>query len=619
MKHIAFFALAILLTLIPWEVRAMNSGANIAPDDIAEFTDTFFHEQMESFQVPGAAVVIVRGDQILYSQGYGFADLEAEIPVSVEETVFRAGSVSKLFTATAIMQLYERGQIDLNTDINTYLTGFKVQSREGSPVTSAQLLTHTAGFEENYIGMHVRSSEDLIPMGEFLAEHLPAITNEPGSVISYNDHGMTLAGYLVEEITGMLFEDYVTENILKPLDMTSSTFNQPPDRQLLERVAVGYRYKNEEYHPYLFDYLNVAPAAALVGSADDMAHFIIAHLNGGVYHGQQILTSETVALMQSQQFSHHPQLRGRAYGFSEWVENGQRGLFHDGGNPGFMSRLLILPKHNLGFYIAINGDQQSKASGLRYAFTSQFLDAFFPEPETQTVEVSPPADFIARADHYTGYYRELPGYSSATITKLASLLSQVPISKGPDNTLKIGSGTAVEVEPLVFRWQGSNNYAVFRENQKGEVAYYFSGTGAYQKLAWYETQPFHIGLAILFVSGFLGMLGMGAFAKPLGGATRLVMGSIGLINLAFLIGIGTALMEMDQWNIFYGLPLTLKLLLVLPILTTLLTVGLVVLTGAAWTAGESSMGIRALAAALTLIAVGFIPFLNYWNLLGFKQ
>ena len=619
MKHIIQLFLFTLVILIPLEAHAMHASFEATTPEVAEFADAFFSENMINFQVPGATLVVVKGEQVIYSQGYGYAHLEEKIPVSPDETIFRAGSVSKLFTATALMQLYERGQLDLHADINTYLTRFQVQSPDGSPVTTAQLLTHTAGFEENYFGMHTRTPEKLIPLGDFLANHLPPIISQPGTVISYNDHGMSLAGFLVEEITGVPFEQYLMEEILVPLGMTSSTFDQIPPPAIQDRLAIGYRYQNGTYAPYPIDFVNVAPAASLLSSSNDVAHFIIAQLNDGIYKGERILSPDTIALMQAQQFSHHSRLRGRAYGFSEWIENNQRALFHDGGNPGFMSRLMILPEHGVGFFIAINGDRQSKAPRLLREFTSQFLDTFFPEVEDQVPDPIPPADFATRTDKYTGYYRELAGYSSTTLTKLASLLSQVSVKKGADNTLTIGSGTAIEVEPLVFRWQGSDSYAVFREDAGGQVDFLFYGTGAFQKLAWYETQPFQFVLVILFILGFISMITTGIFAKSFKPLTRGFLVSIGLFNLVFLLGIGLALLNMDQWNIFYGLPLTLKLLLVLPIITTLLTIGLLVLSGASWITGENSLVLRSLVTLLTLLAVGFIPFMNYWNLLGFKQ
>jgi CubicO group peptidase (beta-lactamase class C family) len=598
----------------------MPHTAPLTAQSIKEFGDAFFsQQQMNRLQDPGAALVIVQGDQILYSQGYGFANVENHTPVSASQTLFRAGSVSKLFTATALMQLSERGQLDLNADINTYLTRFQVTSPDGKPVNAAHLLTHTSGLEENYLGMHVHTPQELAPLGDFLARHLPPITSPPGTIISYNDHGYTLAGYLVEEIAGQPFEQYIAQNILEPLGMASSTFDQPPAPALLERMAVGYHYRNGSYRPYPFDYVNVAPAASLVGPAEDMAHFIIAMLNEGVYQGQSILSPETLAEMQTRQVSHHPLLRGRAYGFSEWLENGQRALFHDGGNPGFMSRLFLLPDSALGFYLVINADQWTQAARLSRLFTTQFLDTFFPDSSPQAVSPQPPADFSVRASHHTGYYRDQAGYSSRTLTKLASLMEQLPVRAGPDNTLLIGSNPAVEVQPLIFRWQNTDAYAIFRERKNGLIDYLFFGTGAYKKLPFYETQPFQLSLVIIFLLAFLGMILVAIFAHGLESPARWLLGGTGLLNLGFLMGMALAINQIDRWEFLFGIPPLVKGLLVIPFITIVMTLIILVLTGLAWSGNSWTPALRGLVTCLAIAAVAFVPFLSYWNLLGFRQ
>jgi len=536
--------------------------------ELQEFIDSFFKEQMERLQVSGAAIVVVQGDQVAHSQGYGWANLSKNTPVTSAETIFRAGSISKLFTATALLQLKERGQLDLNADINTFLNRFQVHCPGGKPITPAHLLTHTAGLEENYLGMHVHTAQEIVPLGIFLAHHLPPFANPPGKMISYNDHGYSLAGYLIEAITGQPFAQYVAENILEPLEMTSSTFEQPASLALMERMATGYRYRRGRYYPYTLDYVNVVPAAGLIASADDMAHFMIANLNAGVYRGMHILSPETLTEMHARQFTNHPRLRGRAYGFSEWLENGQRGLFHDGGNPGFMSRLFLLPAQKTGFYISLNGDQQSRASQLPRLFTSQYLDQFHPQAD---IELSPPVPAAGMASHakrYTGYYREQAGYSSRTLVKLAFLMDQLSVRDHKNHTLRIGSSVAIEVEPRVFRWQEADAYATFGESQTGEIESLFFGTGAFKKLHWFEAKPFQLGLITLFLLGFLGMLVTSVFGSMMDGFEREVLGLIGLLNLVFLVGMGLVVNFTDHWEFMYGLPKRVQALLSIPFLST---------------------------------------------------
>ncbi|MEZ4658017.1 MAG: serine hydrolase domain-containing protein [Caldilineaceae bacterium] len=344
---------------------------------IAAFVDEFMQTQMATLHVPGAALVVVQGDKVLFADGYGLAELEEQAPVDVHETLFRAGSVSKLFTATAVMQLVEQGQVALDADVNEYLHSIQLPERFGRPVTVADLLLHTAGFDDVFFGMHVRKADELQSLADFLNSHLPERYQPPGEIISYNDHGYTLAGLLVEDVTGMRFDEYMAAHILAPLQMAHSTFAQPQPPALQARLAVGYRYDGRDYQPYDLDYVNVAPAAALVAPAAEMAHFIIAQLNGGSYDGASILQPQTVAAMQQTQFAHHPALRGRGYGFAEWRENGHRGVYHDGGNPGFLNRLLLLPDERVGFYLTFNSDQYSRRrrvfiASLQHSFSTRF-------------------------------------------------------------------------------------------------------------------------------------------------------------------------------------------------------------------------------------------------------
>lgn len=142
--------------------------------DVESFFDTFFIQQREQHHIPGAVVALVRDGQLVFAKGYGYADLEARTPVAADETVFRVASVSKPFTAMAIMQLYERGLLELDEDINTYLTGFQLNQTYAEPVTVANLLTHTAGFDEKYVGITAQDGVRPPPPGVLLSRTSPA-------------------------------------------------------------------------------------------------------------------------------------------------------------------------------------------------------------------------------------------------------------------------------------------------------------------------------------------------------------------------------------------------------------------------------------------------------------
>ena len=409
------------LWLVP-SVNAMPQNIEIepvalTPESAASFVDGYVAANMEAMLVPGTAIVIVQNGELIHAGGYGLANVAANHSVSVAETIFRVGSVSKLFTATAVMQLVEQGAVDLDRDVNHYLNSVQIPANDGDTVTVRDLLLHTAGFDEPFIGMHARRAEDQLSLPEVVQTHMPGRYIPAGTLISYNDYGYALAGLVVEDVSGQRFEDYVAANILLPLQMQHSSFHQPNPMATEATMAVGYRHNGGAFQPYELDVINSGPAVALTGTATDMANFMLAHLDLGRFDETQILAADTASAMQQRQVANHPALRGRGIGFSEWQENGHRAIFHDGGSPGFLNRMMLLPEQNVGFFITFNGDQFTGATRFHREFTTQFFDTFFPEqappagPSEWTALSRPAADF-------TGYYRETVGYSRDTIQKI---------------------------------------------------------------------------------------------------------------------------------------------------------------------------------------------------------
>ena len=166
------------------------------PNEIEAFMDQLFVSLLQEHHVPGAVVPVVKDGEMIFAKGYGVADVENGISVSADKTLFRTGSVSKLFVWTAVMQLVEQGKIDLNADINSYLTKFKIPDGFGKPITMLNLMNHNAGFEERAIGESVGSAEAIKPLEEYLIEHMPARVRAPGEFTAYSNYGASLAGYI---------------------------------------------------------------------------------------------------------------------------------------------------------------------------------------------------------------------------------------------------------------------------------------------------------------------------------------------------------------------------------------------------------------------------------------
>ena len=202
-----------------------------------------------------------------------------------QKTLFRPGSVSKLFVWTAVMQLAEQGKLDLDRDINEYLD-FKIPEAFGQPITLKNIMTHTAGFEEQVKDLFAlgKPSPNL---GEYVKTHVPQRIFAPGTTPAYSNYATTLAGYIVERMSGQSFDDYVEQNIFKPLGMIRSTFRQPLPPELAPLMSNGYLLASDEAKP--FESIGPFPAGSMSSSAVDMSKFMLAHLQEGRLGEAQIL------------------------------------------------------------------------------------------------------------------------------------------------------------------------------------------------------------------------------------------------------------------------------------------------------------------------------------------
>jgi len=309
------------------ELPAPASTHELTAEDVATFLDGYVPGQIERQDIAGAVVIIVKDGQVLYGHGYGYSDVEKKKPVSVDDTLFRPGSVSKLFTCTAVMQLVEQGKLDLDRDVNDYID-FKIPATFPEPITLRRIMTHTTGFEEWDKELFVGSAADMEPSGAAMREHLPARVFAPGAMPAYSNYAMSLAGYIVERVSGERFEDYITKHILGPLGMTHATFVQPLPSGLAPLMSKGYDLGSSK--PKDFEFVNGIPAGAMSVSAGDIAKFMVAHLQNGRYGDAQILRPETAQLMHSRAFGVMPELEGMALAFFQEDENGHNNIGHGG-------------------------------------------------------------------------------------------------------------------------------------------------------------------------------------------------------------------------------------------------------------------------------------------------
>lgn len=370
-----------LLVALGWLVAACGPAdrqiqpVTIDPDELEAFADKFFPLQMERLEIPGLSFVLVQHGEVVLAKGYGYASLEDALPISAEATVMRIGSVSKTFVATAVMQLVEQGELDLHNDVNRYITTFQLEETYPQPVTLAHLLTHTSGIQDPPYQSSTDPSQ-VPPLGTYLAESMPPRTSAPGETFLYSNHGYALAAYIVEEASGLPFDQYVTERILQPLGMAHSGYLL--GTPLPENLAVGYFYEDGTQNPQAVDYDGTYPGGSLVSTATDMAKFMLAHLNEGCYQDLCILQPSTVAEMHRQQADTPFEGQAAAYGFVDARQDGQRLLGHSGAIRGFGNSLNLLPDHNLGYFFSFNEEcYQTSACEVISAFRNEFLERFF--------------------------------------------------------------------------------------------------------------------------------------------------------------------------------------------------------------------------------------------------
>ncbi len=420
--------------------------------DVGAFLDGLMPQQIGQDDIAGAVIVIVKDGKILFQKGYGYSDVAKKTLVSPDGTLFHIGSVSKLFTWTAIMQLVEQGKVNLDADVNQYLD-FKIPATYPKPITVRNLMTHTPGFNEAVKDLIVNNPKDLEPLDKYLKQHLPARVYPPGTIPAYSNYGATLAGYIVQRVSGQPFDDYIEQHILQPLDMTRATFRQPLPPALKPLMSNGYMVGSQPAKPA--EYVTAWPAGSVAASGVDMSHFILAHLQNGRYGNSQILRPETVQLMHSRQFAYDPRLHAMCLGFYEETRNGHRIIGHAGDTLYFHSDLHLMQDASLGFFVSYNSPGKGQTSP-REDLWQMFLNRYFPytPPAGQTVAH---ADQDAKqvAGRYISSRR-----SQGTVISFIDLASQGTVSANQDGTISISMARSLNGEPKHFREIGP---LLFRE------------------------------------------------------------------------------------------------------------------------------------------------------------
>jgi CubicO group peptidase (beta-lactamase class C family) len=661
MKKSVAFSMTILLTLVMRlsivgpamaQENSLASGRDVStapslsqgPTDPAEleaFLDELMAKDMEERHIAGAAIAVVKDGKLFFTKGYGYADLENKIPVDPEQTMFRIGSVGKVFTWTAVMQLVEQGKLDLDADINTYLD-FRIPDTYPQPITLKHLMTHTSGIEDRWLESLTPDASELVSEREWLVDNFPGRVRAPGEAAGYSNYNAMLGGYIVARVSGEPYDQYIQKHIFDPLGMTHSNVHPQIPENLRPFVSESYTYVDgalQQFPDYVGQPAGM-PSGSHQASVTDMARFMIARLEGGFYGDasteMRILEESTAQRMLTTLYTPDPRLKGTAYGLFDFSENGQWVLGHSGYSPMMYSQFLLLPDQHLGVYVAYNSKGAAGLDFQHYGFQRPFFDHYYPAPAVAPIQ--PPADFAQHAERFTGQYRSANSHST-TPEKVINLFGGLVIINPGDGTLVVPMGEGhelqfVEVEPLYFRQVDGPFSMVFREDDQGRITYMFTDFVphyGYVKLDWYETPGFHMVLAQICVLVFLSMLlvalirfirgrrtGADRNTAPRGDrvADRIILAVI-LLNMLFLVGAALKFPP-TQPSELHGIVLTTKIALGLGVLSALLTPAALVCTVLAWKARYWGVAYRVYYTLVTIAAIAFVWFLNYWNWLGWR-
>jgi CubicO group peptidase (beta-lactamase class C family) len=440
-------AVLFLCTALPAVAgRGEPAPRELTRPDVEAWVDGFLPYALADGDIAGGAVVIVKDGGVLALRGYGYADVAKRIPVDPARTLFRTGSVGKLFTWTAVMQEVEAGRIDLDHDVNNYLD-FRIPPRGGEPITLRNLMTHTPGFEEPVKRLVTDRPDRIVTPEQFVKAWIPDRIFAPGEIPAYSNYGVTLAGYLLERVSGESYDDYVDRHVFAPLGMTRSTTRQPLPAALRGQVSQGYLESSGRAYP--FELFGVAPAGAATTTAADMGRFMLAWLQGGALGGARIMKPETVRQALETKLPIVPPLNGMLLGFFEQDLNGRRIAGHRGDSQYFHCTLNLFPDDGVGVYLVVNSTGRHGASEhVITGFVNAFVDRYFAAPAIESTVGA--ADAARHARQMVGSYMSSRRQES-NFMSLLSFLSQVNVTLDEQGGLRVPALLDPNGEPM--RWR----------------------------------------------------------------------------------------------------------------------------------------------------------------------
>lgn len=638
MKHInKFFLILVLIFMIL--LKPITASAKVVEGQaLNSYLDKITKENFQKYKLPSLCMVVVKDGKVIYENALGYADVKNKIKADVNSSAYRIGSTSKLFTETAIMQLYEQGKINLKEDANKYLGDIKIQNKFAKKVTVENLLTHTSGIDEATNPYTAAKTEkDMISLTDFLKKHQPVVTTEPGKVCLYSNIGIDLLGHIIENVSGMKYEDYIQKNIFNILGMQNSKASLPLNNMTKNYDSLakpGYVYYND------------VPAGGINSTPRDIAKFMIAHLQNGSYENNKILNENTAKLMHEHHFSNDKNLCGIGYGFWEKNFNGKRILSHEGAlSVGYFDDMLLDTEENLGVYIVSNN--LTSAAPAINDIENAFFSKYYLSSKSKKYSGSKISD--KEASKYVGTYRLYEDNAKGNVLKFINLLYSADenedvqieynekenslIYKGISHMKKKENTKLIKISGNLFRKANNNELVAFRE-ENNKIKYVFLNNTPYNSFERVDFKDnYKLSLTILIVAMLFFMFQIVknvfiGFKKLIKGKSifknneisarrifKLLVFAISVLNIVNLFEILYWMMSID---IYYSIPWYIKIAPIIFIISTILIICSNVVFILVIKREKTKLFYKILNSISILVMYAFIFLICNWNLIGFR-
>jgi CubicO group peptidase (beta-lactamase class C family) len=381
-------------------VQAADSEQTPEPAASLEELDKRLADTFRKGKVPGVSVTIIEGGQIVLTKGYGFADLEAKRPVTLD-TVFRAGSISKSFTAIGVMLLVEEGKLSLDAKLADLMPELQYDNpwEKTDPIRLVHLLEHTSGFDDITFRHYFLEGKD-VPLSDAVNQYGPYKSRwRPGTMTSYCNAGPVIVGRIIEKASGQKFQDFIASRLTGPLGMESAYWTREP--QITNRLSKSYKNTDGDEEPFVE--ILARPSGSLNVTSKDLAKLPLLMLGRGTLDARTYLSTASIERIE------RPETNDGAragleygYGLGNMIYAGKKGIFHghDGGIDGFVSKYEYAPGQGAGFVVMANlGSEEVFNAGEEIR---SYLERNFPESRAAAAPLAP-----AQLEQLTGFYQSI--------------------------------------------------------------------------------------------------------------------------------------------------------------------------------------------------------------------